>query len=66
MDEHITYEEAMIASDSPTNLAWLINQNSPTARVDGLATVMEDGTAKRPQSDFTTLEIDAEMLDRPH
>jgi len=66
MDEHITYEEAMIASDSPTNLAWLINQNSPTARVDGLATEMEDGTAKRAQSDFTTLEIDAEMLDRPH
>jgi len=66
MDEQITYEEAMIASDSPTNLAWLINQNSPTARVDGLATQMEDGKAKRPQSDFTTLEIDAEMLDRPH
>jgi twitching motility protein PilU len=66
MDEQITYEEAMIASDSPTNLAWLINQNSPTARVDGLATQMEDGKAKRPQSDFTTLEIDAEMLDRPN
>ncbi len=66
MDEQITYEEAMIASDSPTNLAWLINQNAPTARVDGLATEMEDGKAKRPQSDFTTLEIDAEMLDRPH
>jgi twitching motility protein PilU len=66
MDEQITYEEAMIASDSPTNLAWLINQNSPTARVDGMATEMEDGKAKRPQSDFTTLEIDAEMLDRPH
>jgi twitching motility protein PilU len=66
MDEQITYEEAMIASDSPTNLAWLINQNSPTARVDGMATEMEGGKAQRPQSDFTTLEIDAEMLDRPH
>src|SRR6266576_4876358 len=64
MDEQITYEEAMIASDSPTNLAWLINQNSPTARVDALSTEMVDGKAKRPQSDFTTLEIDAEMLDR--
>src|SRR5205823_412920 len=37
MDGHITYEEAMTGSDSPTNLAWLINQNSPTARVEGLA-----------------------------
>jgi hypothetical protein len=35
-------------------------------RVDGLATEMGDGKAQRPQSDFTTLEIDAEMLDRPH
>ncbi len=34
MDGHITYDEAMTASDSPTNLAWLINQNSPTARVE--------------------------------
>ena len=66
MDEQITYEEAMIASDSPTNHAWLINQNSPTSRVDGMANEMEGGKAQRPQSDFTTLEIDAEMLDRPH
>jgi len=66
MDGQITYEEAMTGSDSPTNLAWLINQNSPTARVEGLASKMEGGKAARPQSDFTTLEIDAEMLDRPH
>ena len=56
----------MTASDSPTNLAWLINQNSPTARVEGLALKAGDGEAQRPQSDFTTLQIDAEMLDRPH
>ena len=37
LDEQISYDEAMIASDSPTNLAWLINQNSPTTQ-DG-----EDG-----------------------
>ena len=30
----ISYDEAMTASDSSTNLAWLINQNAPTARVD--------------------------------
>jgi twitching motility protein PilU len=66
MDHQITYDEAMTASDSPTNLAWLINQNSPTARVEGLAPQAGGGEARRPQSDFTTLEIDAEMLDRPH
>ncbi len=66
MDDHITYEEAMSASDSPTNLAWLINQNSPTARVEGMAHGNPDEQAKRPQSDFTSLQIDAEMLDRPH
>ena len=31
LDERISYDEAMIASDSATNLAWLINQNSPAA-----------------------------------
>jgi twitching motility protein PilU len=66
LDNHIAYEEAMSASDSPTNLAWLINQNSPTARVEGLAKDTASGPAKQPQSDFTSLQIDAEMLDRPH
>src|SRR6478736_7525013 len=32
LDGLITYDEAMTGCDSPTNLAWLINQNSPTAR----------------------------------
>jgi twitching motility protein PilU len=66
LDGQMSYDEAMTASDSPTNLAWLINQNSPTARVEGLAHEADDGKAKRPQSDFTALRIDAEMLDRPH
>jgi len=66
LDGQLSYDEAMTASDSPTNLAWLINQNSPTARVEGMAVESDDGKAKRPQSDFTTLRIDAEMLDRPH
>ena len=34
LDERISYDEAMIASDSPTNLAWLINQNTPSSRID--------------------------------
>ncbi len=66
LDGQIGYDEAMIASDSPTNLAWLINQNSPTARVDSMAQQTGDAAPRRPQSDFTALQIDAEMLDRPH
>ena len=66
LDKHITYEEAMSASDSPTNLAWQINQNSPTARVEGMAKDAAGGQPKPPQSDFATLQIDAEMLDRTH
>jgi twitching motility protein PilU len=68
MDGQITYDEAMIASDSPTNLAWLINQNSPTARVEN---IQDQGGGdpekpRRTQADFTVMQIDAEMLDRPH
>ena len=35
LDGVITYDEAMAGSDSPTNLAWLINQNTPS-RADRL------------------------------
>jgi twitching motility protein PilU len=66
LDGQIGYDEAMTASDSPTNLAWLINQNSPTARVDAMTQQEGQDAAQRPQSDFTSLQIDAEMLDRPH
>jgi twitching motility protein PilU len=63
LDGVISYDEAMIASDSPTNLAWLINQNAPTARVDSMA---EDGggrSARSPANDFATLQIEPTMLD---
>jgi hypothetical protein len=56
----------MTASDSSTNLAWLINQNAPDSRVDAMA---RDGEVKKPQqvrSDFADLQIEPEMLDRPH
>ncbi len=66
LDGPISYDEAMIASDSPTNLAWLINQNSPTARVDAMPQQTGGAAPRRTQSDFTALQIDAEMLDRPH
>jgi hypothetical protein len=57
----------MSASDSSTNLAWLINQNAPTARVDAMS---RDDDGKKAQqttrSDFTELTIEPGMLDRPH
>src|SRR5205823_2003712 len=34
LDGAIAYEEALLASDSPTNLAWLVNQNTPAARTE--------------------------------
>ena len=68
LDGTISYDEAMSASDSPTNLAWLINQNSPTARVENLETSVADREAHRTTADFATLTIDPAMLDRqqPH
>jgi twitching motility protein PilU len=62
LDGVIAYEEAMIASDSPTNLAWLVNQNTPTARPD----TGEPGgdTAHLKSPSFATLEIDPELLNR--
>src|SRR5437867_6943557 len=54
LDNHIGYDEAMVASDSPTNLAWLINQSSPTARVEGVPQNDAAGP-RRLASDFTAL-----------
>ncbi len=65
LDGVMAYDEAMSASDSPTNLAWLINQNSPTARIDAVPHGGEaDGKQKRG-NDFASVTIDAAMLDRP-
>jgi twitching motility protein PilU len=64
LDGALSYDEAMLASDSPTNLAWLVNQNAPTARVDNLA-ADEDGRPQ-PSASFTKLEIDPEFLNRSH
>ena len=62
LDEQISYDEAMVASDSATNLAWLINQNSPTTQ-DG-----EDGDQGsgnvRMTADFGSMTIDRGMLER--
>jgi twitching motility protein PilU len=66
LDQQIVYDEAMKASDSPTNLAWLINQNSPTARVDAMPQADGKSVPRRPASDFESLQIEPEMLDRTH
>ena len=62
LDEQISYDEAMIASDSATNLAWLINQNSPSARIPG-----EDDHGSgnvRMNADFGSMTIDKRLLER--
>ncbi len=65
LDGLLGYDEAMIASDSPTNLAWLINQNSPTARVDSVPHGGDGSTTpRRRDSDFASVSIDVGMLDR--
>jgi twitching motility protein PilU len=66
LDGRISYDDAMLASDSPTNLAWLINQNSPTARVDALPQADAKGPARHTSSDFTSMQIEPDMLDRTH
>ena len=63
LDERISYDEAMVASDSSTNLAWLINQSSPSSRIEGA----EDGERKgntRPTADFSSMTINPELLER--
>ena len=69
LDGAISYDEAMTASDSSTNLAWLINQNAPTARVDAMAHGRAR-TARRSRAARTAISrrctIEPEMLDRPH
>jgi len=64
MDGALTYDEAMIASDSPTNLAWLINQNNPNSRVDAMESTTDGRRTKRPAADFATMSIEPAMLDR--
>ena len=66
LDGHISYDEAMTGSDSPTNLAWLINQNAPTARVGAMATSKQDQPPKPMSSDFTAMQIEPDMLDRTY
>jgi len=67
LDGTVSYDEAMTASDSSTNLAWQINQNTPTARVESMEHGSK-GDAKRVtgSADFTSMTINPELLDRQH
>jgi len=62
LDGVIAYEEALAGSDSPTNLAWLVNQNTPSSRMDS-AEIGEDGSHTGSGS-LAKLEIDPEFLNR--
>jgi twitching motility protein PilU len=64
LDGAITYDEAMSGSDSPTNLAWLINQNSPTARIDAMEGEDAGGAKRTTAADFESMTINPEMLER--
>jgi len=64
LDGVISYDEAMAAADSPTNFAWLVNQNAPSARVDVVAGTVEEST-RQLKGDFVKLEIDPDFLNRP-
>jgi len=65
LDGLISYDEAMIGSDSPTNLAWQINQSSPTSRVAAMDSGSNQGE-RHPGADFTAMTINTELLDRTH
>ncbi|HEV8500498.1 MAG TPA: PilT/PilU family type 4a pilus ATPase [Casimicrobiaceae bacterium] len=65
LDGRISYDEAMTASDSATNLAWLINQNAPNTRVEAIQDNDDDAQARprRGNIDFASVSIDPAMLD---
>ena len=64
LDGQITYDEAMAGSDSPTNLAWQINQSTPSARLDNVGPDDEAGGRRTGPADFDSMTISPEMLER--
>jgi twitching motility protein PilU len=64
LDGVISYDDAMSASDSPTNLAWQINQNSPTSRVASMEQSDKGESQRVPAADFAGMTINPELLDR--
>jgi len=64
LDGIISYDDAMSASDSPTNLAWQINQNSPTSRVTSMEQQDKGESQRVPAADFAGMTINPELLER--
>jgi twitching motility protein PilU len=64
LDGVISYDDAMSASDSPTNLAWQINQNSPTSRVASMEQNDKGESQRVPAADFAGMTINPELLER--
>ena len=64
LDGVIGYDEAMIASDSPTNLAWQINQNTPTSKVSSMEQKDKGQSQRVPAADFAGMTINPELLER--
>jgi twitching motility protein PilU len=64
LDGIISYDDAMSASDSPTNLAWQINQNSPTSRVASMEQNDKGESQRVPAADFAGMTINPELLER--
>jgi twitching motility protein PilU len=64
IDGVVSYDEALSAADSPTNLAWLVNQNSPTTQ-EASPEVARAEAERRISGDFVKLEIDPAFLNRP-
>jgi twitching motility protein PilU len=64
LDGIISYDEAMIASDSPTNLAWQINQNTPTTKVAAMDQKEKGESQRVPAADFAGMTINPELLER--
>jgi twitching motility protein PilU len=64
LDGRISYDEAMTASDSPTNLAWLINQNTTGARsaAEAAPAAAVTGENRRVGADFAQVAINPEFL----
>jgi twitching motility protein PilU len=62
IDGDISFDEALIGSDSPTNLAWLVNQNSPSSKQ--AASTDPDDPTQPITSGLSKLEIDPEFLNR--
>ena len=64
LDGIISYDEAMLHADSPTNFAWLINHYAPGKQE---AAGGGSGTSPSPKvTEFGGFKINPDLLNRPH